>query len=685
MSSDTASHSDPALAHDLQQSIERLTQKLSLTPNAPTLHNALGVMLGARGDVALALEAFNHAVVLEPNFAEALDNKGHILEMLGRPDEALAAFTAAAALAPHYADAESRIAELSSLLGRPLPKSPWQMSWTGRIKAALATSAGEAIDQSTPENVLREKLRRFPRDVSCALALGLRLLDQDRHVEAQHFFRYVLELAPTSGQAAVGLAESLEETGKAAQAIEVLTAAKDTADGDLRLLPRLLRYKIELCDWRGHAELLAAVTELVRRAPESIDPFATLILWDDPALQLASAKAFAERLRQGLQPRAHGIGVKKPRLRLGYISADFRQHAVATLVAELFELHDRAQFQIRAYSLALDDRSPLRQRIESACDAFVSLWGLSIETAAAKIAADGIDILIDFTCYTGKGQPRILARRPAPIQVNGGITCSMGADFIDYIIADKIVLPESDDRWYVEKAARLPGCYQLNDRKRPRPKASPRGAYGLPETAIVFCSFSTPFKITPGVFSLWMRILARVPESVLWLRGWSADVEMNLRAECRAEGIDPSRLIFAPLGDYEMHLSRYGVADLALDTLVHGGHTTISDALWMGCPAVTLPGRTFTARAGASLLRAAGAADLVVDSLKDYEDLVVRLANTPGSLAALRDRLEAGRLTCRLFDSARMVRELEWAYRRMWDIHASGAAPQAFDVPTDLR
>ena len=682
------------LAEDLEKSQSRALQKLSITPDDPTIHNALGVIAGARGDLAKALDVFNQALALSPTYAEAHMNKGLVLELLGRTSEAFTAFTTAADLTPDFAEAEAKQRALSSQLNVATPPSRWRPSVTARLKRALGGLQRGHTDVPTADRAsgkLHEvKLRRFldrnTRDLATVLGLAHRFKNEERLVEAEHFFRYALRLDPKNETATLALALALEAFQRIPEAIALLAPFAAARPADKRLLPLLLRLKTALCDWQDYEALYAESTAIVRRAPSSIEPFAALALWDDPAIQLASAQAYIGRKTRGISPRSHNRPSRpKDRISIGYLSADFHQHAVATLAAELFELHDRSRFHISGYSLWADDGSAYRRRIAAGCDRMVSLWAVPDAAAAAQVAADDIDILIDLTGYTRNGRPEILAHRPAPVQVSYlGYTSTLGATFVDYTIADDIVTGADADPAYTEKLVRLPDAYQINDRKRPRPRAGSRREYGLPENATVFCSFSSSSKISPSLFTLWIKIIREVPDSVLWLRSWAPEVAQNLRAAWAKEGLGQDRLIFADNTDYEGHLARYGAADLALDTFAHGGHTTASDALWMGCPLISCAGKTFSARVGASLLNAVGLPELVTASPDEYAACAVTLAKTPGALKSLRGRLEGLRDHCALFDSPRKARQLEWAYRQMWDIYCKGEAPRPFAVPREV-
>ena len=372
-------------------------------------------------------------------------------------------------------------------------------------------------------------------------------------------------------------------------------------------------------------------------------------------------------------------------IRLGYLSADFRDHATAHLTAALFAQHDRSRFEVVGYSLGADDGSAVRRRVVDAFDRFVDLHDLSSAAAAQRIHADGIDVLVDLNGYAQNGRPQILAQRPAPIQVNYlGYPGTMGARFIDYIIVDPVVVPMDQQAFFTERLVHLPDCYQANDSRRAMAEAAPsRAACGLPKHGFVYCCFNNPSKITPTIFALWMRLLLAHPGSVLWLLQSNLLMVSNLRHEAATRGVAPERLVFAPPLPLAEHRARHRQADLMLDTLPYGAHTTMSDALWAGLPAVTCLGDTFAGRVGASLLRAAGLPDLVTTTLADYETLARNLAARPQELAAIGERLTRNRATAPLFDTARFTRHIEAAYGRMCEMRRAGTAPRPFAVSAD--
>jgi predicted O-linked N-acetylglucosamine transferase (SPINDLY family) len=370
------------------------------------------------------------------------------------------------------------------------------------------------------------------------------------------------------------------------------------------------------------------------------------------------------------------------RIRLGYLSADFRQHAVAMLVAGLFAHHDRQEFEVIGYSAGPNDGSDIRSRLAASFDRFIDISELSDRASAHLIHADEIDILVDLTGFTRYTRTGILAYRPAPIQVNYlGYLGTTGATFIDYIVLDRFVAPAEQQPFYSERLVYLPDCYQCNDNKRVIAEHTPsRPECDLPEESFVFCCFNNSYKITPVFFDVWMRLLHAVPTSVLWLLDTNPWAKSNLRREALARGIVAERLVFAPRLAAPLHLARHQVADLFLDTLPYNAGTTASDALWAGLPVLTCAGETFAGRVAGSLLRAIGLGELVTTSLEEYEALALRLAHEPALLARLRARLAKNRLTHPLFDTERFTRNLETAYRRMWEMQTAGEPPTAFSV-----
>jgi predicted O-linked N-acetylglucosamine transferase (SPINDLY family) len=415
-----------------------------------------------------------------------------------------------------------------------------------------------------------------------------------------------------------------------------------------------------------------------------IHPLSMAAYTDDPLLQLATSVQHVKDLvldppTDNPADRRHAaIDLKGRRLRIGYVSSDLRDHAVGYLMAEVFELHDKAQVEVFAYFCGIPGEDALKVRTRAAVEHWVEIRELSDDAAAQRIADDGIDILVDVNGHTRDSRTGVFARRPAPIQVNWlGFPGTMGSPYHHYLIADSWIIPPESELYYSEKVVRLP-CYQPNDRKRVvAPERPTRAQAGLPDDAFVFCCFNGPQKITRFTFERWLRILQRTPNSVLWLLDSSGEeTNERLRAYAEARGVARERLIFAPKQPNALHLARYPLADLFLDTTPYGAHTTASDALWMGVPVLTLSGRGFASRVCGSLVRSAGLTGLVCTDPADYVERAVALAADRPQLEAYKAKLESGRATSVLFDMDGLVSALEGLYRDMTADHQRGARPR---------
>jgi protein O-GlcNAc transferase len=475
----------------------------------------------------------------------------------------------------------------------------------------------------------------------------------------------------------------LLRVGRVAEAIPDLRKAT-AIDPDARLaLGHLVNARMRLCDWHGLDADCDRLIAAVRAGKWVCEPFSFLAVPADAADQLQCAKTHAGNQAAVV---AHSGPQKErssghERVRVAYVSADFREHPVAFLMAGLFERHDRARFETFAISLRRDDSSEMQKRIRGAFDQFLDVSAMDDRDAAALLRANEIDIAVDLMGYTQNARPGIFAWRAAPIQViHLGYQGTTGAEHMDYVIADRIVLPQQ--ACYSEKIVHLPDCYMVNDSQRAISSRAPhRAEEGLPGSGFVFCCFNQSYKLLPATFDIWMRLLARVEASVLWLSALNATAAGNLRAQAQARGIDPARLIFARrVASVADHLARQRLADLFLDTLPYNAHSTASDALWAGLPVLTCLGRTFAGRAAASLLHAVGLPELVTDSPEEYEALARKLALEPAALLALRSKLAANRLTHPLFDTDRFRRHIEAAYRTMWEIRQRGEPPRPFGV-----
>ena len=643
-----------------EEAARLIGRALELDPASADAFSNLGAVyraLGRRDEAACMLE---RAIELDPSLAAAHNNLGGVLQDLGRRRDAEDAYRRAISIAPTFADAHSNLAGLLLERGQheaALRACGEALASDGRHAAALANMGNAWRALGRPDRA-REALERAiaagrpGADVHHNLALALD--DEGRREAALAAWRQALEIDPWHGPALSGA-----------------------------LVTRRV-----LADWQDLDALGTRFAEALERGVEGLSPFALLLEDSTPAQQLACARAWARQRAASTPPRDSAFAWRQPddgQIRIGYVSADYHRHPTAQLIAGMIEAHDRTAFRIHAYSSGPDDGSALRKRLVAAFDAFRDVRGQSPAQIAEHIHGDGIDILVDLKGYTLEAITGVFALRPAPVQVNYlGYPGTMGADFIDYLIADDTVVPAGADAHFDERIVRLPGSYQVNDRQRNVAATPSREACGLPGRAFVFCCFNAPQKISPALFTLWMEILHAVPDSVLWLldASPSTPLKTNLRREAGARGIAAERLMFAPRRPPEEYLAQYRLADLFLDTLPYNAHTTASDALWAGCPVLTCPGVTFASRVAASLLRAAGLPELVTGSLDDYRARAVAYGTGAmrDELTGLRDRLGRNREQCILFDTAAFTRQIEAAYLRMHERRASGEPPESFRI-----
>ena len=629
-------------------------QVIALRPDIAAAYSNLGTALQELGRHEEALAAYAAAIQRSPDYAEAHYNRGVMLQALNRPVEALAAYRSSIALKPNYIEAINNAGIVLQVLGRP-------------NDAALAH---------------RQVMALNPDHAEACNNLGAALLAQSRFDEALAVLQRALAIKPDYPEACYNMGNAWRELGKLEGAVAAYQKALQLRPDYADAFSQLAYHRWRACDWTDYEASQNRLLDMVRGGAARVPPFYLLSTAASPADQLACARQWiAPLLPPADEVFRHAPSELRPRVRLGYLSGDFHEHATADLTAELFERHDRRRFEVVAYSYGRDDGSPMRRRIECAFDRFVDIAPLSHRDAAARIHQDGIDILVDLKGYTYQARPQIMAHRPAPVQVNYlGYPATMGADFIDYIIVDSFVVPGDQQPFFMERLVHLPGCYQANDTRRHIPATAPsRADCGLPRDAFVFCCFNNSYKITPAFFDIWMRLLNAVRGSVLWLLAPNDLVRCNLRREAERRGVDPDRLVFAGIVPRPEHLSRHRNADLFLDTLPCNAHTTASDASWASLPILTCAGTTFAGRVTGSLLTDLGLPQLTATSLSDYERLAREFASQPQWLLTIRNALAQRRDAGTLFDCARFTRRLEAVYSRMWEgrcgVHARTDVP----------
>ena len=685
---------DPAVA------LPALDQALALQPDDYSLLLDRAVVCLNLNQPEAALAAAERALLVTPDSAEALLYQGDALLRLGRTAEALAVYQAlpltALPLSQQLAALQSTAAAL------------WQLDQGAEALTVLDQALALAPDH--PELSLeRARLRYRLRDYPAALAE----VEPLTAVPVLRFGALCLAARVLAAlcrfDEADALLQSLQRDYPRPALDQEFTPNRwpDGVPADRfckpytgRGLSLLERFELQSqCDWTDWDAALVNVATLVREALQrqepavGLEPHPLLSLPLDPALQLAVAQAQATAVLAQMAPIRQTLRMEWPtgaahgRLRIGYVSGDFRNHATAHLIRKLFQVHDRDRFEIIGYSLRSSDDSRYWHEIVAGCDRFVELFGLSNAEAATRIAADGIHLLIDLHGYTRFSRPELFALQPAPVQVSFlGYPGTLGAAYVPYLIADPVVLPENLRSCFSEQPVYLPECYQINDDEQPIADTGlTRADLDLPEEAFIYASFNHPYKIEPEIFASWLTILKQTPGSRLWLLADNLPMIRRLRQTARRQGIDPERLVFAGRLPKPEHLERHRLADLFLDTFVVNAHTTASDALWAGLPVLTRRGATFQSRVCASLLFAIGLPELVTETAAEYEALAVALAADRTRLSELRQRLCANRLTHPLFDTHRYARHLERAYELLWDRYQSGGPVAAIHVPAIPR
>lgn len=642
---------------DFKGAVADYRHALSLDSTQNGIYNNLGNALRMMGDLDGAEAAYRRVLEAEPDNPAALNNMGNVHSDRGEIDQAEAFYRRSLAVNPAYALAHFHLGNLQRLRG----------------------------DRAGAQASYIKSLQLNPQHVASLINLAWLHMQVGALDHAEAGLRRALSINPNEIMALANLGQVLIDKKKPAEAVPLFRRALKIAPGYIPALAPLVELRQWSADWQGLGADRRALMDALHGGADGISPFFLLSQPASAEDQLACARRQSRLVRQGIRQLPPVTSAARPaegKIRLGYLSSDFYEHATAHLIAEVIERHDRERFEVIGYSFGPDDGSAMRARLKQGFDRFVDIFPRTHEQAADIIRGDGIDILVDLNGHTRRARTAILAARPAPVQVNFlGFAGSMGADFIDYIIADPVVVPTHQWDFYDEQIVHLPESYQPNDSRRPIAMTAPsRGEVGLPAEGFVFCCFNTTFKITPDVFDVWMRLLAAVPGSVLWLITGGPLADANLVKEAKARGIDEGRLVFAPRIPLQDHLARHRLADLTLDTLPYNGHMTASDALWAGVPLVTCKGERFAGRVAASLLAAVGLPELTTESLTDYEALAFKLAREPQTLADFRRKLAANRDTAPLFDATRFARHLEAAFARMHETWAAGKKPEGFAV-----
>lgn len=681
--------------HHLTDAVSLLRRAVSISPQ-PAYQLNLGLALQANSQNKLALPYFKKVLREMPTPPpEAFIGLARCHIGMNQPQQAVATLAQGAKIYAQHLPLRQAQADILKELGQLdaamqcyrdlLEQFPGQRS----VLLKLANLLAVRTDFSAALPLYQQLLTAHPEDPEAHYNLGTALNTLGKTDQAIKHLRTAVRLSPRSAPARNNLGSALADGQYLEEAASAFADAVQLAPEALEFRDNLINTRLKLADWQDVQTLRTHLIDpALTNNTVSLRPFALLGLPTriNPGeyQQLIRHHARRETQRVGLAGAVafqHPAPQHKKRLKIAYLSSDFRIHATSHLIQGLFACHDRQRIEVIGYSTGVDDGSAERQRIARDCDAFYDLHGLPWQQLAERIHHDHIDILVDLNGFTAGDRFAALTLRPAPIQVSYlGFPGTLGSPCVDYLIADATVIPPGEEQFYDEAVVRMPHSYQVNDGQRPIGTPPTRMDCGLPEDATVFCCFCNTYKLEPMIFAVWMRILQQVPSSVLWLLGKNTTAQENLRSAASHHGIDPERLIFAPPIAHTDHLARHQLADLALDTHFYNGHTTTSDALWAGLPVITYPGQSFQSRVSLSLLKAVDMAELAVEDLDHYEQLAVHLATHPAQLDELKQRLISHRQHCPLFDTQGFARHLETAYHTMWQRYCNGAKATGFAV-----
>jgi predicted O-linked N-acetylglucosamine transferase (SPINDLY family) len=669
------------------QAKELLEKAIALQPGSAAAQSNLGTVLLKTGQSAAALERFDAAAALQPDDLDFQFNRANALLLLQRYAEALDCLDTLAKRQP-------RDPEILSQRAVALNKLERNDEALAEYDKALSLAPDNAALHANRGSVLRALWRFEEALQACDRAIALAPNDADGHhrrgtclgeldrfEEALAAFDTALAIVPGHVLSRFNRGHVLFRLKRYEEALAAYWAILTAEPGSSEALGQVVHMAALICNWAATGELTDQLRASIDSGSFAGDGFAVLSMFDDPLVQRKAAEGRSAQVGSWRAPARSNITCSKGRLRIGYLSADFKMHAVAFLISGLIEAHDRSFCDVYGFSASADDGSPPRKRLEAAFDAWVDVGKLPDDALCREIRNAEIDILVDLGGYTKDSRFSALVGRPAPIQISYlGYPGSLGAPFIDYIIADEFVIPRDIAQYYTEKVVYLPDCFQANDGKRFIAPAVPsRTQCGLPEQGFVFCAFHSSYKLNPQVFDIWMRLLEAVPGSVIWLVAETA-ARGNLHAAAQERRVDPARLVFAETAKYPDHLARQKLADLFIDAWPYNGGTSVSDALWVGLPVLTFAGRSYAARMAGSLLQAGGLPELITYSPEEYEALALRLATDPELLRGVRRKLAANIGTAPLFDTDRFRKHIEAAYRQMWDRHQRGEPPIGFTV-----
>lgn len=668
---------------------------LDLAPDLPEILGNLASVETALGDHASAIVHARRATEIAPDFANAWNNLGIAAAALGRFDEAVAAYERSIELDPanigamvnlgHTLKVRARLDDAIGLFERANAVRPSPAAWNG---------IGQVLQQS---NRQREAIAAFesalalePENAQIHNNVAISYQELAQYAEAIRHYMRAIEIDPGVAEIHYNLATLVQLLGRYEDVVGLYQRALRLRPDMNAIYPNLMHVQMNLCMWQNLDSIIARVidnteAELARGEKPSTQYFALLSTPASAELRLRVARKISESYALKVKDAKRALAFRhRPagdKIRIGYLSPDFRLHSVAAAFRGLLDAHDRREFEWYGYSLAPFADDEMTRHFQTTFHRFHDVSRMTFPDAARLIVDDGIQLLVDLAGHTRNNRFEILALEPAPVQIHYlGFGATLGADYVPYLIVDPVEMPPDLARHCSEAVVLLPDTFMATTKTEPADKAFTRAELGLPEDGVVFCNFNSHSKFHPAIFDVWMRLLRRNPKSVLWMIEGPATAMTNLRAEAQARNVDPARLVFAPKISLPLHLARLQAADIALDTLYHAGGVTTVDALRIGLPIVVLAGATPNGRTGASLVSAIGAPELIAADLDAYENLAQGLAKDPARRGALRAKLLANRDVEPLFDVERLARHLEDAYRRIWRRHRDGKAPEGFAV-----
>lgn len=637
--------------HRYNDAIESYKKAVKINPSYAEAHNNLSSALIEKNDLVSAIESCNHAISVKPDYAEAHNNLGYALQGSGNLRSAIASYSRAIEIRPDYAEAHNNL---------------------GVALAAKGDQVG-AIESYTCAIDIK------PHYANAYNNRAVSLLNRGEVSEAIQNCKRALEISPDHANAHHNMGNALLKNADPEAAINSYQKALKVEPDFVTARSQKLFQQAYICDWEAIEQDRNLIPALGIET-DSVAPFTMLPLEDHPARHLKRSASFASykfEWQPAVLPKVRRPPQNPSRVRLGYLSGDFHAHPVMRLIVKMFELHDRENFEVHAFSCSPGNNDAMRDQLIKNFDAFHDVSDMQDQEIAEFVRKAGIDIAIDLTGYTANARDQILAYRAAPIQVSYlGYPGSMGANFIDYLIADCTLVPIENHKFYSEKIVHLPNCYQVSSHLNSPPSIEGgRADLDLPEEGFIFCCFNDHYKITSREFDIWMRLLGKVQGSVLWLRQSNKSSEANLKKAAQDRTIDPDRLIFAKKCDYHEYLIRMTKADLFLDTFNYNAGAVANDALWSGLPILTKQGEGYAARMASSLLNAIDLPELITSNENDYEKIALDLATHPGKLKSLKTKLSINRDSTSLFDTARATKNIETAYTLMYERYLANKKP----------